>query len=110
MWMVVCWIQVRARTILKRAPQLEPESLKRPRRACMHTERDPLCGAAGIGPDGHLWREPPGRRGVAGFVSFLPVRPGRPLASIRRRSDKPFVQKTLEAGADWLAVCYLLPL
>ena len=37
MWMVVCWRQVRARTILKRAPQLEPESLKRPRPAYVHT-------------------------------------------------------------------------
>lgn len=110
MWMVVCWIQVKARTILKRAPQLEPERLKRPRPAYMHTDRGPLCGAAGIGPDGHLWREAPGRRGVAGFVYFLPVRPGRPLASIRRRSDKPFVQNNLEAGADWLVVCSLLSL
>jgi hypothetical protein len=109
-WMGVCWRQVRARTILKRAPQLKPESLKRPRRACVHTERDPHCGAAGIGPDGHFWREAPSRRGVAGFVSFLPVRPGRPLASIRCRSDKPFVQNSLEAGADWLAVCSLLSL
>lgn len=105
MWMVVCWLQVRSRTILKRAPQLEPESLKRPRCARVHRELDPPCGAAGIGPDGHVWREAAGRRGEAGFVSFLPVRSGRPIASIRRRSNKPFVQNNLEAGADWLTVC-----
>lgn len=72
--MVVCWRQVRAKTILKRAPQLEPESLKRPRPAYLHTVRDPHYGAAGPGPGGHPRREALGRRGVAGFVSFLPVR------------------------------------